>query len=766
MSTAAVRGVVRELGLAVDSSSPEADAALLTRYARDRDNAAFAELLRRHGPVVLGVCRRILSSPHDAEDAFQAVFLVLAKRPEAIRPAGQVGNWLYGVAVRTANKAKVAAARRWRREMASVMASRERQRPESCVGSSQDQAELRSIIDAELSRLPQKYRAVIVLCDLGGKTRAEAARELRCPEGTVAARLHHGRKLLADLLTRRGISVPASALAAILGREAVAADLGSRTLAAAEAFASGAASSAVPPTVLTLAEGMLRTMTTAKIKLMSVMLASLLLTGGGILWAASGREEANASPPPPVAAAVAAPAPKAPASVWKETKVLDHVGWLAGSVAYSPDGKTLYVGGTEGGGHVRAYSVGDFEQLWEAQVGLGLAAIAVAHDGKIVAATFKDGVRFLDAATGKLGDKLEEKGSEPLAVAWFEQKLTDGALISPDKLIFGNARGYFVKIWLKLPKVSTITSSSVADGKQPADPYAVPLAVDPSGKRAVVTGPIDPATGRNVLWAWSAGSGEGNKILEGHKATVVSAAWSKDGNHIVTGDTDGVVITWDSATFKEESRAKLDGRVATVAISRDAKHIAAAVARPALPGIGGGAYAEEVYVWRKADQSQGRIIRRQNDSLVEIDVGSRDGLQPGRTFTVLPADFPEKGHPSRLRPFRLEGQNATEEFVPKARIEVTEILGPDLSRARITYEFDDIREPALAGDWLYLVDEPQDLKPISSHLAGGPFEGVASLAFSPDGKTLASAFCNFTHLSRTGELVGKVRIHTLGERKR
>ena len=103
MSTAAVRGVVRRLGL----DDPPTDAALLTRYARHRDAAAFAELLRRHGPVVLGACRRILADPHAAEDAFQAVFLVLARKAASVRPAGRVGGWLYGVAVRTARKAKV-----------------------------------------------------------------------------------------------------------------------------------------------------------------------------------------------------------------------------------------------------------------------------------------------------------------------------------------------------------------------------------------------------------------------------------------------------------------------------------------------------------------------------------------------------------------------------------------------------------------------------------------------------------------------------------
>src|SRR5258708_18078655 len=101
MSTAAVRGVVRRFA----QDDPPSDAALLIRFARSRDHEAFAELLRRHGPVVLGVCRRLLANSHDAEDAFQAVFLVLSRKADSVRPAGMVGNWLYGVAGGRANKA-------------------------------------------------------------------------------------------------------------------------------------------------------------------------------------------------------------------------------------------------------------------------------------------------------------------------------------------------------------------------------------------------------------------------------------------------------------------------------------------------------------------------------------------------------------------------------------------------------------------------------------------------------------------------------------
>jgi RNA polymerase sigma factor (sigma-70 family) len=1004
MSVAAVRRVVSRL----EPTDPATDAELVAAIApsgADRE-AAFAELVHRYGPMVLGVCRRVLADAHTAEDAFQAVFLVLARKAGAIRPPGAVAGWLHGVAVRTARKAKTAAARRRRREMAATALAN----PDREVGGDLQQAELRAIIDAELAALPETHRAAVVLCDLHGKTRAEAAAELDRPEGTVAAWLARGRKALAARLKRRGVTLSAAGLVAVAAPASVTAELASAALAT---FLGRAA----PDAVLALAESVMRSLSTSVSKLAAVTVAvgallaavatatawhnepvpnpmantqpaaaaeepkpepttlgdhkgyvysvsyspdgkkflsvgngiaivwdsdprkklftidaefaafsgdgkslfalvkdefrthnadtgkhlgrknrqapkgglpgrfaafwrdatmwvefdgvrhhlrteltddlydlhdqfELGLTGGlhnvsygrggafspdgnlfaglhrmlkdakggpegsqGVLsiwnptngkrvgtisrganraahafaWSPDGKEIAVGygdgmwvydaktlkevrkfdvrdvtalawSPDGKVIAvaqqvgqykggtgltddlialtAVAAlldaqtgkelrsfdnfpdnvpvvslalrpdgkqlvcgsgffpgdgpagnhpqPAKDAPAlrvipladppakadpAAWKETKVLDLDGWLGGSVAYSADGKTLFVGGTSGGGHVRAYDASTWKQLWDAKTGkVHFAALAPAPDGKTLAVTTKDGIEFIESANGAAAGGLEEKGSEPLAVAWFPDRPPGpGGLATTRKVIFGSARESVVKTWLVGAKPSTIKSSTVAEGKKPADEYAVPLAVDPEGKRVVVTGPIDKDTGKNVLWAWSAGSGEANKLLEGHKAAVVCAAWSKDGKLIVTGDAGGVVITWDAATFKEKSRLKLgdpklDCRVAAVAISPDGKYTAAAVTFLLEELKGREVYSEEVFVWSAANP------------------------------------------PAR----------------PKA---------------------------------------------VSRNPAGGPFAGIASLAFTPDGKSLASCFANFTHLSRTGELIGKVRVFTLEPEK-
>jgi RNA polymerase sigma factor (sigma-70 family) len=162
--------------------------------------------------MVWGVCRRILGSYHDAEDAFQATFLVLVRRAASIVPREMVANWLYGVAHQTALKARATAARRRGRERhVTVM-------PEPAVIERDLWRDLQPLLDEELSRLPDRYRAVIVLCDLEGKTRREAARQLDVPEGTVAGQLARARVLLAKRLAQRGVAFGMPRTASRIGR--------------------------------------------------------------------------------------------------------------------------------------------------------------------------------------------------------------------------------------------------------------------------------------------------------------------------------------------------------------------------------------------------------------------------------------------------------------------------------------------------------------------------------------------------------------------
>jgi RNA polymerase sigma factor (sigma-70 family) len=184
------------------------DAQLLTRFVAERDEGAFASLVDRHGPLVLGVCRRVLRDHHDAEDAFQATFLALARKAPSLRRRAAVGSWLYEVAYHTAVEAGRARGRRGRERQVGDMPHPEVQPTEP--------QDWRPVLDRELAALPEKYRSAIVLCDLEGHSRREAARQLGLPEGTLSSRLATGRRVLAGRLTRRGVAFSGGALAAAL----------------------------------------------------------------------------------------------------------------------------------------------------------------------------------------------------------------------------------------------------------------------------------------------------------------------------------------------------------------------------------------------------------------------------------------------------------------------------------------------------------------------------------------------------------------------
>jgi RNA polymerase sigma factor (sigma-70 family) len=189
------------------------DAELLSHFLESREEASFAAIVKRHGPLVLGVCKRFLRNHHDAEDAFQAVFLVLMKRADSIKPRAQLASWLYGVAYKTAYKTRQYLGKHRVRERAAI---RLFGRPDASDGQWDD---FWFILDQELNRLPSKYRDPIILCDLDGRSRREAAHVLGILDGTLSGRLTRGRRQLAARLTRRGVSLSGAVMAALLVNE-------------------------------------------------------------------------------------------------------------------------------------------------------------------------------------------------------------------------------------------------------------------------------------------------------------------------------------------------------------------------------------------------------------------------------------------------------------------------------------------------------------------------------------------------------------------
>jgi RNA polymerase sigma factor (sigma-70 family) len=264
------RTVLRQVGDALT------DGQLLDGFLRNHDEAAFAALVRRHGPMVWGVCRRVLGNHHDAEDAFQAAFLVLVRRAASVVPREMVANWLYGVAHQTALKARTMAAKRRAREMPMA------HHPEPAAPGRDPWDDLQPLLDRELSKLPDKYRVAVVLCDLEGKTRKAAARQLKIPEGTVSSRLSTARALLAKRLARHGIALSAGSLAALLTENATSASVpGSVVSAAVHTASLFAAGGAIPPHVAALTEGAL-TMSRTKLQIATALVLAAALHGFGI----------------------------------------------------------------------------------------------------------------------------------------------------------------------------------------------------------------------------------------------------------------------------------------------------------------------------------------------------------------------------------------------------------------------------------------------------------------------------------------------------
>ncbi len=258
------------------------DGQLLVRYIERRDQSAVAALVRRHGPMIWGVCRRALGNHHDAEDAFQATFLVLLRKARSVIRQDAVGHWLYGVAHQTALKARTILARRRMREKQTEDG------PQPQCTDASPSWELQAALDEELSRLPEKYRAAIVLCDLQGKSYKEAAKQLRCPEGTLAARLARGRTRLARRLTARGLALTTLAVAVALKQAtasaSVPASIVSSTIKVTALFSTGHLSpeGVISARVMALTEGVLKMMFLNKLRMPTAKL--LIVLAGLSAW--------------------------------------------------------------------------------------------------------------------------------------------------------------------------------------------------------------------------------------------------------------------------------------------------------------------------------------------------------------------------------------------------------------------------------------------------------------------------------------------------
>jgi RNA polymerase sigma factor (sigma-70 family) len=520
---------------------PATDGELLGRFLADRDEIAFAALVRRHGPMVLGACRRLLGNLHDAEDAFQATFLVLVRKAASVVPRELVGNWLYGVACRTALATKTAGARRRLKESHVRPADKTPQEADAA-----DHQELLHRLDLELAGLPEKYRAALVYCDLEGKSRKEAARLLGCPEGTLATRLKRGRRLLAQRLTTRGAAVTAGTLSLLLSQCAVRAALPVPLVVS--TVQAAFCTEGVPARLAGISEGVVKAMLLSKLRILAavVLAAGALALGVGMsTHPALAQKEGKKGSPSPVP-----PAPQQGGKGDQAFRVLkaDHD---VVSLRYRPDEEALAAVTWE----FKDGLIHSAVRLWDVQTGkpqildridaskniaeanFHLRQVAFSRDGKLLAASI-DGVnnlkrhgeiRMWDARTGEAKTTLTHD-SDLMCVAFSP----DGKKVAGGGGLDGN-----VVVW------------NVADGTEDkvfkigAGVWSV--AISPDGKTLAAGCQKDTKHGEVSLWDLE--SGEVKHRMSGEDGgPIYSVTFSPDGKKVAGGGIDKNVRVWEVET--------------------------------------------------------------------------------------------------------------------------------------------------------------------------------------------------------------------------